>query len=96
MHWKKYAILIPPFLLIGVLLITYLPPDQKHYVMLFSLLFWVAYYTWIAIEEKKEERLKEKKERYCVFEDGEELYYEYEYEFDSYEDAEDFLNKYCD
>ena len=47
-------------------------------------------------EEKKEERLKEKKERYCVFEDGEELYYEYEYEFDSYEDAEDFLNTYCD
>ena len=53
MHWKKYAILTPPFLIIGVLLILYLPPSQKHYGMLFSLVFWVAYYTWIAMEEKR-------------------------------------------
>ena len=46
-------LLTPPSLLIGVLLITYLPPAQKHYGILFSLVFWVAYYTWIAIEEKK-------------------------------------------
>ena len=47
-------------------------------------------------ENKEEEKLKEKKERYCIFEDGEELYYEYEYEFDSYDEAEDFLDRYCD
>lgn len=46
-------------------------------------------------ENKEEERVKEDKEKYCVFEDGGELYHEYEYEFDSYEDAADFLERYC-
>ena len=52
MHWKKYAIFTPPFLLIGVLLAICLPPSQKHYAILFSLVFWAFYYTWVAIEEK--------------------------------------------
>lgn len=53
MHWKKYAILLPPFILIGLLLVFYLPLGQKHYALLGALVFWAFYYTWVYIEKKR-------------------------------------------
>ncbi len=53
MHWKKYAILLPPFVLIALLLVFYLPLGQKHYAILVALLFWAFYYTWVYIEKKR-------------------------------------------
>jgi len=53
MHWKKYAILTPPFLLIGVLLSIYLPVGQKQYAIVVALVFWVFYYIWVFIEKKR-------------------------------------------
>lgn len=46
MNWKKYAILVPTFLLIGALLLFYLPLSQLQYVMLVPLLFWILYHLW--------------------------------------------------
>lgn len=53
MHWGKYAILTPPFLLIGTLLAIYLPMGQKHYAILVALVFWAFYYAWVYVEKKK-------------------------------------------
>ncbi len=53
MHWKKYAILAPPFLLIGVLLSIYLPVGQKQYAIVVALVFWAFYYIWVFIEKKR-------------------------------------------
>ncbi|RDI38025.1 hypothetical protein [Falsibacillus pallidus] len=53
MHWKKYTILLPPFILIALLMAIYLPSGQKHYVILAALVFWAFYYTWIFIEKKR-------------------------------------------
>ncbi len=47
-------------------------------------------------DKKEEERLKEKIDLYCSFADGEDLYYEYQEEFDSYEDADYFYHEYCE
>ncbi|MBM6619588.1 hypothetical protein [Bacillus suaedaesalsae] len=51
MHWKKYLILLPPFLFIGILSIILLPVGEKHNSLLLALLFWVVYYLWIHFEK---------------------------------------------
>ena len=61
MHWKKYAILTPPFLLIGVLLSIYLPVGQKQYAIVVALVFWAFYYIWVFIEKKRKNDDIEKK-----------------------------------
>ncbi|MFD1779079.1 hypothetical protein ACFSFW_10410 [Fredinandcohnia salidurans] len=53
MHWKKYAILLPPFVLIGFLLLFYLPTGQKHFAILIALVFWTFYYAWVYIDKKR-------------------------------------------
>jgi hypothetical protein len=53
MVWKKYAILTPPFLIIGILLAIYLPLGQKHYAILVAFVFWATYYAWVYIEKKR-------------------------------------------
>ncbi|SHF98803.1 hypothetical protein [Ornithinibacillus halophilus] len=53
MHWKKYAILTPPFLLIGIFLIAFLPIEQRYYAFIVVLIFWVFYYAWVLIEKKR-------------------------------------------
>ncbi|WP_077617526.1 hypothetical protein [Bacillus sinesaloumensis] len=53
MHWKKYAMLLPPFVLIGLLLLFYLPTGQKHYAILVALVFWAVYYAWVCIDKKR-------------------------------------------
>lgn len=52
MHWKKYAILTPLFLFMGIVLAFYFPVGQKHYAILVALVFWVFYYVWVYIEKK--------------------------------------------
>ena len=56
MNWKKYAILSPPFLLIGALLLFYLPLSQLHYMMLAPLLF--GHYTTCGFTQKETDRKK--------------------------------------
>jgi uncharacterized membrane protein YfcA len=58
MHWKKYAILLPPFVLIGLLLLNYLPTGQKHYAILVALVFWVFYYVWVYIDRKRKDDIE--------------------------------------
>ncbi|RFU69545.1 hypothetical protein D0469_09270 [Peribacillus saganii] len=53
MHWKKYLILLPPFILIVVLLEIYLPSGVTQYAIGIVLLFWAVYYTWIYVEKKR-------------------------------------------
>lgn len=51
---KKYWILLPPFLVAGILLIIYLPQQFKPLAFVISLLFWAAYYTWTYIDKNNE------------------------------------------
>lgn len=53
MHWRKLALLLPPFILSFYLLITYLPDTLSQYSIVVAILFWVIYYGWVFIEEKK-------------------------------------------
>ncbi len=53
---KKYWILMPPFLLIGLLLVIYLPQNLKPLAILTALVFWCVYYIWTYIERNKERR----------------------------------------
>lgn len=41
MHWKKYWLLLPLFLLAAILLFIYLPDHQRQYVFTIPVLFWV-------------------------------------------------------
>lgn len=56
MHWKKYGILLPPFLIIAVLLGIYLPIGQKYFATLVVLLFWVFYYAGF-LSRRSEEKI---------------------------------------
>ena len=55
MDSKKYFILLPLFILIGIFLIIYLPPGQNQYPILivFILIFWAVYYFWVYIDKKR-------------------------------------------
>ncbi|MCH1626451.1 hypothetical protein [Fredinandcohnia quinoae] len=53
MDWKKYAFLLIPFLLLGIILVVYLPHEQIHYATLVPLVFWAIYYIWIYIEKRQ-------------------------------------------
>ncbi len=53
MHRKKYFILLPPALIIGIFLLYYLSPEDRAYIFLAPFAFWIAYYIWIYIERKK-------------------------------------------
>jgi len=48
---KKYWILMPPFLLLAILLILYLPTDLKPYSIISVLIFWITYYTWNYVDK---------------------------------------------
>jgi uncharacterized membrane protein YfcA len=52
MDWKKYAILLPPFILIFIFLAIYLPSGQKQYTIGVALVFWAVYYIWVYIDRK--------------------------------------------
>jgi hypothetical protein len=55
MHRKKYWILLPPFLILGILLIIYLPATQTVWAISVPIGFWAAYYGWIYMEKKLKE-----------------------------------------
>ncbi|WP_117168695.1 hypothetical protein [Paraliobacillus sediminis] len=57
MHWRKLALLLPPFILSFYLLITYLPETLSQYSIAVAILFWIIYYGWVFIEEKQKEKL---------------------------------------
>ncbi|MCM3717559.1 hypothetical protein [Fictibacillus phosphorivorans] len=50
---KKIWILLPPFVLIGLFLLFYLPKDLKAIALLTGLFFWVTHQIWINLENKK-------------------------------------------
>ena len=54
MHKKKYFILLPPAVLVGIVLLYNLPTADRAYVFLAPLAFWIMYYGWIYIEKRKE------------------------------------------
>ncbi|WP_078546786.1 hypothetical protein [Bacillus alkalitelluris] len=51
---KRYWILLLPFLIIGILLILYLPQNFKPFTILLALVFWIAYYTWIYLSKNND------------------------------------------
>lgn len=57
MHWKKYFILSLPVIVIGILLFYFLPANQRPYILLVPMAFWLIYYTWIYIERKQKKKL---------------------------------------
>ncbi len=55
---KKYWILMPPFLLLAILLILFLPTDLKPYSIISVLIFWVTYYIWNYADKKQNKTQK--------------------------------------
>ncbi|MGG3622861.1 hypothetical protein ABES25_04770 [Bacillus gobiensis] len=53
MDKKKYFILMPPFLILGISLLYYLPKHKLFFAMLSVMGFWTVYYLWSNIEKKK-------------------------------------------
>jgi len=43
---KRYWILMPPFLLMTVLLVVFLPIEYRWYSFLPIVVFWMVYYIW--------------------------------------------------
>ena len=58
---KRYWILMPPFLLLTVLLVVFLPIEYRWYSSLPIIVFWMVYYIWNYYSEK--ESYTKKKER---------------------------------
>lgn len=49
---------MPPFLLLAILLILYLPTDLKPYSIILVLIFWVTYYIWTSADKKQNKTQK--------------------------------------
>jgi hypothetical protein len=43
-------------LLIGIFLVYYIPANQRTYVLLVPIIFWIVYYSWIYIEKRLSEK----------------------------------------
>jgi hypothetical protein len=43
---KRYWLLLPPFLIIGIILVIYLAQILKPLAILTALAFWIVYYSW--------------------------------------------------
>ncbi|OAB40861.1 hypothetical protein PMSD_00870 [Paenibacillus macquariensis subsp. defensor] len=56
-HKKKYFILMPLMLIIGLFLFYFIPENQRAYVFLAPIVFWLIYYTWIFIERRQKKKL---------------------------------------
>ncbi|MEW9107849.1 MAG: hypothetical protein AB2374_00785 [Cytobacillus gottheilii] len=53
---RRYWILMPPFLIIGFILVLYLPQKLKPFAILTALVFWIVYYTWNGLSKTNEEK----------------------------------------
>lgn len=49
---------MPPFLIIGFILVLYLPQKLKPFAILTALVFWIVYYTWNGLSKTNEEKEK--------------------------------------
>lgn len=55
-HWGKYLLLLAIILPISMIAIFTLPHDKRYIaVAIFPLLFWVLYYSWIALDKRKKD-----------------------------------------
>ncbi len=53
-HWGKYLILLAIIAPIGVYTIFSLPQERRYIaVAIFPLSFWVLYYSWIALDNRR-------------------------------------------
>ncbi|MFD1737447.1 hypothetical protein ACFSCX_12865 [Bacillus salitolerans] len=52
MHKKKYFVLKLFMLVIGIILLFFLPVGQKHFVFIVPIVYWVIFYTWIYFVKK--------------------------------------------
>ncbi|MED4041377.1 hypothetical protein [Niallia taxi] len=50
---KKYWILMPPFAITAIILAVFLPAEKRVYSLTFIMAFWVTYYCWKYIDNKK-------------------------------------------
>lgn len=53
MQQKKYFILLPPFVIFGLILLFALPKQHLTYVFVAPIIFWIVYYSWIVVEKKR-------------------------------------------
>lgn len=56
MDWKKYFILLIPTLVIGLLLLFYLPVSQRFYALIVPMVFWVIYHIWCLVDRSRTRR----------------------------------------
>ncbi len=52
---KRYWILMPSFLIVALLLNTFLPNEYRHYSFLTIIIFWIVYYIWNYYADKKQQ-----------------------------------------
>ncbi|SEN77687.1 hypothetical protein SAMN05518670_2688 [Paenibacillus sp. OK076] len=55
---KKYFILMPPMLIIGLFIIYFLTANQRAYVFLVPIVFWLTYYIWVFVERKQDKKIE--------------------------------------
>jgi hypothetical protein len=53
LDWKKYAIIVPPAVLLTIILAFSLPLHLKPYTLSIPLISWGVYYTWIYMEKQR-------------------------------------------
>ncbi|RHW39045.1 hypothetical protein D1B31_13875 [Neobacillus notoginsengisoli] len=59
MQWKKYFLLLPPFLLLTFILLRILPDGQKHNAIYAAFAFWAVYYALVCYEKRKKAKQNE-------------------------------------
>ncbi|OMF58486.1 hypothetical protein BK138_08185 [Paenibacillus rhizosphaerae] len=56
-HWKKYLILLAITFLVFIVFIFMLPHDKQPIALgICPSIFWILYYSWIAMENRKKDR----------------------------------------
>ncbi len=57
-YWldKRYWILLPIFLVIGLLLFVYVPAEHRKLILLVPLAFWPIYYTWRHLDRVRQSK----------------------------------------
>ncbi|MEZ2715056.1 hypothetical protein [Niallia circulans] len=53
---KKYWLIMPSFLIIGIVLILFLPPEKSYIPLSFPIVFWCIYYVWKHCEKDRERK----------------------------------------
>ncbi|MFA9555727.1 hypothetical protein ACERII_00265 [Evansella sp. AB-rgal1] len=57
MHWKKYFILLAFFIPIVIIIANFLPEGIQTFAFMFAIIgYFVLYYKWIHMENKKKEQ----------------------------------------